>query len=484
MTCERSQAPCGPFMSDDLPTYSAAEAHANTHWRPFLSDTASDILRFVLAVTARFGKAARHLGYRTLLRGFAPNPRTGFGGIAPIIPVSAPALRRAVNELCDLCILVIDHNGRWRLNYAIVATDLAYREDVQRRVTTRHKRGGPLSTVEGIISWATFLVETMLSPFASQEQSRSTSSTACRPTECQTSEASVSDCNPSPLNSGSTSGAKREAVDGTDCAAKPTSAPIAVSSSSITSRLAQVMRKSHFFSRKPSQTPEKAGETYTFLIGTRGSCFPSYEWKQKPWEAFLRNANDLKSSILAAVDGRRSALADKRKARGNLADMGKLFNDAWIKGQRAANPDIPACGITASRDKSALKQQLLVPFREAGTDVAAFAKWVTENWTAIGVEYFPKSKYPATPAIRWVLACLPTYTQAFTVSGGEAVVTEAETKAQAAVQSIASAAERRIAKLQSSLDQANAKLKAKPRKAPRFVGGVDANKLKNFDFED
>lgn len=153
----------GPFSEKDLPDYQAAVQHVRMHWRRLLSPTQLEAIEYVIDATARFGRRSRFMRQHWLLRGLPARPSSGFAGIAPITPVSRQALSKALSDLQRLGILVIE-SGRWAIDYSITAMHLVEDEAVQKRVLAANRRGGILSTVEGLLQWAAEMVQRYVKP--------------------------------------------------------------------------------------------------------------------------------------------------------------------------------------------------------------------------------------------------------------------------------------------------------------------------------
>lgn len=153
-----SQALCGPFSSTDFPDYQAAIQHVNVHWRRFLSMTQLEIVQAIVDRTARFGKQrSRRIPMEWFFDGHDGNPEKGYAGCAPIAPCTPKSFREARAELERLGIIVRD-DETYTIDYSVNAMHLATDEGVQKRVLSANKRGGALSTVQGIVEWAAKLV--------------------------------------------------------------------------------------------------------------------------------------------------------------------------------------------------------------------------------------------------------------------------------------------------------------------------------------
>ncbi len=148
-----SQALCGPFLSTDLVSYQAAVEHFDSQWRPLLSTSAADIVRFVLSMTVRFKRRFRKISIRTMLQGIPPNPEKGFSGIARI-RCEKSAAYAALAELRRIGILTLDCYERMALDFSKLATDLANDETLRANTAKANRRGGIFSTEDGILKWA------------------------------------------------------------------------------------------------------------------------------------------------------------------------------------------------------------------------------------------------------------------------------------------------------------------------------------------
>lgn len=318
MTATKSQALCGPFLSTDLPDFQAAVLHVQTHWQRLLSATQLEIVQAIVNRTARFGQRVRRIPTEWFYDGHDDNPETGYAGVPPITPVSLKGFYEARNELVRLGILSRD-DETYAIDYSVTAIDLAMDEDVQRRVVHTNKRGGILSTVEGLIEWAASIIRYTVRSY-----------------------------------------------------------------------------KTHVSEDKSSE------------------CSGGY-FMDKVREFFMgkRSAADVLASVQSTVAAARETLATKRRSRATLADMCSLFENAWNKGQRERTRSIPPTRLVP-RDRSLLKTQLVMPFRDSDMQIEDFAYWVAKHWDAIGAQYFQKSKaYPEVPAFRWLVTCLETYTLAY-----------------------------------------------------------------------
>lgn len=332
-----SQQLVGPFSRKSLPDYQAAIQHYRTQLSWALSPNMRHIVERIIDSTVRFKDRYSYISYRNFMDGMLPNPDKGFAGIAPIPHMSEKTFYGAVGALCDMGIVIKD-GLKYSLDYSIMALDLAEREDVQRRVLHENKRGGLLSTIDGIISWATKLVAHWSGP--EQEE-------------------------------------KPEPQQNKD---EGSTYPIP---SIIT----------------PTNLPDKSGSIMRAVI--KGIIMGT------------NSASDLKSSILATVQAGRDKQSTKRRNRRTLADECTLFEQAWQRGQRARNSDMPATRI-AGADRALLKTQIVKPAQGTKLDVEEFGAWVAEHWDAIGAQYFAKAKsYPEAPALRWLIKCLETYITAF-----------------------------------------------------------------------
>lgn len=164
----RSQALCGPFSSEDLPDYQAAIQHAKAHWRRLLSVTQYEILEAIIDRTARFGRYQAKIVTAWFYEGHDANPESGYAGCAPITPVSGKTFY-AARAFLEKVGIVTRTDDTYAIDYSVTAIDLAADEDVQKRVLHENKRGGMLSTIEGIVEWAHSMVARMVKP-SKQEQ--------------------------------------------------------------------------------------------------------------------------------------------------------------------------------------------------------------------------------------------------------------------------------------------------------------------------
>lgn len=151
------QQQVGPFSKKSLPDYQAAIQHHRTQFAWALSQNMRHIVERVIDSTVRFGDRYAYISYQNFMDGSRPNPSKGYAGIAPIPHMTRKTFYSVIGSLVDMGILVKDEL-KYSINYATDALDLAPRPDVQRRVLHENRRGGLLSTVEGIIEWATKLV--------------------------------------------------------------------------------------------------------------------------------------------------------------------------------------------------------------------------------------------------------------------------------------------------------------------------------------
>lgn len=332
-----SQQLVGPFSQKSLPDYQAAIQHYRTQISWALSANMRHIVERIIDSTVRFKDRYSYISYRNFMDGVTPNPDKGFAGIAPIPHMSEKTFYGVVGVLCDMGIVVKD-GLKYSIDYSIMALDLAEREDVQKRVLHDNKRGGLLSTIDGIVSWATKLVEHW----------------------------SAVNCEEQPK-------------------------PKQNKDENTTNRIPSIIT--------PTKLSDKSESIMRAVI--KGIIMGT------------NSASDLKASILSTVQAGRDKQSNKRRTRRTLADECTLFEQAWQRGQRARNSDMPATRI-AGADRALLKTQIVKPAQGTKLDVEEFGQWVAEYWDAIGAQYFAKAKsYPEAPALRWLVKCLETYITAF-----------------------------------------------------------------------
>lgn len=152
------------------------------------------------------------------------------------------------------------------------------------------------------------------------------------------------------------------------------------------------------------------GFTYKNYTSSQDKSFEELrEWGK----GIMRKANEVLSSVTNAVEGKRNALRSNRLQRYNMSDRTHLFAEAWQRGQKARSNFAPPSRLNKT-DTALLKTQLLKPSEDTTIDLTAMAEWVTENWDAIGGQYFAKAKtYPDNPSFRWFLKCFQQYVVAF-----------------------------------------------------------------------
>jgi hypothetical protein len=141
--------------------YQGAVQHFNLHWRRFLSATQGEIVQAVIDRTVRFGVTERRIPTKWFYEGHSASDTGDYAGCAPILPVSRQAFSVALRDLQRLGILTV-RDSVYRVNFDVNAMQLALDERVQARVTRENYRGGILSTVEGMLEWASVLIEKWL----------------------------------------------------------------------------------------------------------------------------------------------------------------------------------------------------------------------------------------------------------------------------------------------------------------------------------
>jgi hypothetical protein len=133
--------------------------HYLSHWDWALSDNMRAALMAIMNRTNRFGQNRWWVITReSFFEGDAPNPANGYAGTAPLPPMSERTFSSIMATLVEYGIVLRD-GTRYAIDYSVTALDLATREDVQKRVMAKNMRGGFLSTVEGIVRWATRIME-------------------------------------------------------------------------------------------------------------------------------------------------------------------------------------------------------------------------------------------------------------------------------------------------------------------------------------
>jgi hypothetical protein len=157
----QSQVLCGPFYPDDLPSYQAAVIHCQAHFEPTLQRTAVQMVQFVMNVTARFGRQWSRVPFGLFFKGIPSNPEKGFAGVNPMNPVSEKTFYTVRSYLIELGVLRFE-NGKYAIDYSRTALHLVQHESVQKRILHENKRGGILSTVDGILEWAANIVQRLL----------------------------------------------------------------------------------------------------------------------------------------------------------------------------------------------------------------------------------------------------------------------------------------------------------------------------------
>jgi hypothetical protein len=158
--CE-SQVLCGPFSTDELPSYQAAVIHCQAHFEPTLQRTAVQMVQFVMNVTARFGRKWARVPFGLFFKGIPSNPEKGFAGVNPMNPVSEKTFYTVRSYLMELGVLRFE-NGKYAIDYSLTALHLVQHDSVQKRILHENKRGGILSTVDGILEWAAGIVQRLL----------------------------------------------------------------------------------------------------------------------------------------------------------------------------------------------------------------------------------------------------------------------------------------------------------------------------------
>jgi hypothetical protein len=158
MTTIVRQEASTPFFAHSHNPYQAAVQHYRAHWHNLLNDTAQGIIQFIIDTTARFKRRSRYLRYEYFLEGQDPRGKSEYAGAAPILPISRKTFYQATADLKRLGILKV-RRGCYAIDYSVTALDLAMDQYIQKSVLHRHHRGGILSTIEGIIRWATNITE-------------------------------------------------------------------------------------------------------------------------------------------------------------------------------------------------------------------------------------------------------------------------------------------------------------------------------------
>lgn len=369
MTANGSQAVSGTFSQTDLPDFQTAAAFVNGHWRRCLSEGAYQIVWFVMQTTAQFQRQTRRIRKKRFFKGFEPNHEKSFYGIDPIDYMSDPSFYRALNEAVE-CGVIVDHGDHtYSLNYSVTALDLVQHESVIKRIKSRYRRGGVLSTIEGIIAWATAQTERLIAAV------RKPSGT---PTPKQPSTRTQQ-------------GFQR-----------------------LHNGVAGITATARFYLQRRLKTYAGKDLGYTLTYENKPTSFDkSQEVEHVTRELDMPKPSDLLQSINAQVDAKRSALHAKRKKRGTLADLTSLFATQWDKGARDRDRSFPVPPLTRT-DRALVKDRIIKPFRDSDMDIEAFAYWCARHWEAIGAQYFTKSKkYPERPAIRWLIAVIDKYIEAF-----------------------------------------------------------------------
>ena len=302
-----------------------------------------------------------------------------------MVRVSEKTFYQVRNDLVSYGIVVYD-GDTYAIDYSVTALHLAKLPSVQKRVLAANRRGGMLSTIEGIMEWAKHCVSLLIRVnTANPESARSAKSrdknsygSATCPngkpainSECQTE-------NPCPETSG-------------------------IRGETSTSNVIQISKSSKW--KCPSDLPYRVSTYKTHVISSDKSS------------DIRAGGSDLSAKELmdrlAEMEHKRQAVQDKRKSRGTLPDLCNLFESAWRNGQNERNPKIMPSRLVA-RHRALLKSQIIGPARDVGLDIEDFAYWCALHWDAIGGTYFKKAKsYPDQPAFAWFVRCLETYTTAY-----------------------------------------------------------------------
>ena len=173
-----SQALCGPFLSDDLPTFQAAIEHLESQFRGVLPETACRIVYAYISLTTKFGKRWRRISPRLLVRGLPRNPNTGFAGLAAI-DVSERTLWAHYSLLERLGVLVRDGKGRAAIDYSKTAADLIEDEEIRKSVRKANAHNPRMRTDEGVIAWAIRKAEWLLRVATKPEQPKPLKNNDC-----------------------------------------------------------------------------------------------------------------------------------------------------------------------------------------------------------------------------------------------------------------------------------------------------------------
>lgn len=376
-----SQVLCGPYTSKELPSYQAAVQVLQT-WQHFLSRNQIMLLQSVIDRTARFGKSYRYIARNWFHDGHDPKQETGYAGCAPMPPVSDKTFYALRAELIRLGLLRVSR-GVYRVNYSITPLHLATDTTVQRRVLHENKRGGALSTIEGIMEWATYLLNRLV---RFTQESKSKTSCATTTPKCG-------------KNTGSAQTRKSQANFATR--GKPTcTTPQQGLNSGSNSGDSLINKDSPYtfhiknYGTSPSKLGDIWGEVKDYLMGNK-------------------TAADILSEVTSSVSTRRDRTREKRAKRRTLADRMTIFEQKWGEGQRAAEGGGIPTRID-QRGKKLIKDQLLRRAEGSELDTDDFAFWTARHWHAIGAQYFAKAKsYPEKPAIAWLVKCLETYLIAY-----------------------------------------------------------------------
>jgi len=402
-TSPNSQALCGPFSLNELPSFQAAVEHLESQWREPLPTLAARIVYAAISVTAKFNRSACRLSARFLRRGLKRNAATGFSGLAAFIETEQ-AINNALNLLYSTGVFRRDARGRTTIDYSKTAYDLVQCEDIRKSVKRRYSHNPYMRTCEGIIEWAAKLTSWLLPQNTKETYQNGSTTSVSSNKECESGVGSQNQSLPQSSTAQQVSADANSVgtMSGTLCNPSTTSVC--------------VVGKANSSDRSPWIKPNGNQclgypESYSFSYRTTplsGDKSPS-----SIWDRVMSNAESIKAAVLASVAAGRNRLQEKRIKRANISDLCTLFEDAWRKGQHERDSSILPSRLVA-RDRKLLKDQVIYPSRDVDMDVRDFAHWVALHWDAIGATYFEKAKsYPDAPAFRWFVRCLETYTTAY-----------------------------------------------------------------------
>jgi hypothetical protein len=348
-----SQVPSKDFSYEN---FQSIIDHIEGQWRGVLPDLVCMVVHSIATIRSKCRNITR-VTPRLLVSGIERNDETNFSGVHPL-PHELRGVENAFKTGIELGVIIEDDAGETHIDLSVTALDLAQHERVIKSIINANRHNPKLRTENGVMLWLMQRAEWLLRDKHAEPAA-----------EVESAPLEISD-------------------DTTDQWEKPNS------------------------EKRQIPLGNRLG-SYSYFYRTVSSKDKSFsDIRAKGW--LMSKVDELRDRLLASVAARQGKVADKRKKRGTLPDLCKLFEAGWTAGQREASPGTPATRIVASRDIALLKSQIIIPFRDANLDVEEFSKWVTLNWGGIGATYFAKTKqYPHEPAFRWLVRCLETYTKAF-----------------------------------------------------------------------